>query len=187
MRIGFDAKRAFNNYTGLGNYARSLIGALVDYHPENQYFLYTPSFKIPFIKESENVHWRSPQKLHEKIGPSLWRTFNISTLAQKDKLDLYHGLSHEIPMQIEKSGVKSIVTIHDLIYLKFPELFAFVDRKVYDYKFRSACEKADHIIAISKQTKRDIMEHFKIQEEKISVVYQSCLQPFWNQNIDEEL
>ena len=42
MRIGFDAKRAFYNYTGLGNYSRDTIRILSQYYPNNDYFLYTP-------------------------------------------------------------------------------------------------------------------------------------------------
>lgn len=50
MKIGFDAKRAFNNYTGLGNYSRFIIESLVQFVPENEYLLYTPKFPktIPF-------------------------------------------------------------------------------------------------------------------------------------------
>ena len=42
LRIGFDAKRLFNNFTGLGNYSRTLLANLSEYYPEQAYFLYTP-------------------------------------------------------------------------------------------------------------------------------------------------
>jgi glycosyltransferase involved in cell wall biosynthesis len=86
---------------------------------------------------------------------------------------VYHGLSHELPVGIEKTGVKLIVTMHDLIFLRYPEYYTKIDRKIYDQKFRHACKKADRIHAISEQTKRDLISYFAVPEEKITVIYQS--------------
>ncbi|MGL5319058.1 MAG: glycosyltransferase family 4 protein, partial [Bacteroidales bacterium] len=72
------------------------------------------------------------------------------------------------------SGIKSVVTIHDLIFLRYPEYYKPIDRLIYKYKFRRACQKADRIIAVSEMTKRDIVSFFEIPAEKIDVVYQGC-------------
>ena len=93
---------------------------------------------------------------------------------KNDRIDLFHGLSNEIPFNIKNSGIKSVVTIHDLIFLRFPEWYPFIDRKIYEAKFRKSCRNADRIIAISKQTKNDIIEFFGIDPDKIDVVYQGC-------------
>lgn len=182
MRIGFDAKRAFSNYTGLGNYSRDTIRILSENFTSNQYFLYTPKEKynsrLSFIKESKNIFIRTPQRIFGKIFNSLWRSKTIVRDLFQNKIDLYHGLSHEIPLSIEKTNIKSIVTIHDLIYLRYPNLFSKIDRKIYDIKFRSACKRANRIIAVSEQTKKDIIKYFKIDKNKISVVYQGCSKTF---------
>lgn len=102
------------------------------------------------------------------------------------KIDLYHGLSHEIPLGIQKNGIKSVVTIHDLIHERFPEQYNAVDVKIYGKKFRYACAKADKVIAISEQTKKDIIEFYKIPEEKINVCYQSCNPAFRKQVSEKE-
>lgn len=173
MNIGFDGKRAANNLTGLGNYSRSLIAHLAKYFPQNQYFVYSPKVKnIPQINAFINIKGIH-LKLPEKKG-LLWRSLGIKTQLLKDRIDLYHGLSHEIPIGIHKTGIPSIVTIHDLIFIKFPKNFGVIDRFIYNLKTRYACKHADRIIAISEQTKRDIVELFKIAPEKIEVVYQSC-------------
>ena len=88
-------------------------------------------------------------------------------------------------MGIHRTSTCSIVTIHDIIYKFHPEDFPWFDRKIYDYKFRYACEKADRIIAISESTKTDIVLHFGIPEEKISVIYQTCNDAF-KQGITEQ-
>jgi glycosyltransferase involved in cell wall biosynthesis len=174
LNIGFDAKRLFNNFTGLGNYSRTLVQGLQEFFPENNYYLFTPEISdkkelLPFIGSNNYSIIKPGGGLK-----SAWRTFGCTKEIKKLKLDIYHGLSHELPVGIKKTGVKSIVTIHDLIYKTYPNDFKFFDRKIYDFKFRYACENADKIIAVSKSTKADIIKFYNIPEDKIDVVYQSC-------------
>lgn len=53
-------------------------------------------------------------------------------------------------------------------------MFSLVDRLIYNYKCRYACKHADHIIAVSECTKRDIIHYYGIPADKISVIYQGC-------------
>lgn len=185
MNIGFDAKRAYHNKTGLGHYSRTLIRSLAQYHPGHNYYLYNPKPSTKFELAGNNIHEILPTHFLNKIFSSAWRSSWVKKDLLKHKVDLYHGLSHEIPMGIQNIGIKSVVTIHDLIYKRYPGQFNPIDVKIYDNKFRYACEHADKIIAISKQTKNDILELFKIPEEKIIVCYQSC-NPAFGQTIKEE-
>lgn len=172
-RIGFDAKRLFNNFTGLGNYSRTLVHDLQQNFSDNDYFLYSP--KIRNHPETK-LFFSGDFTLRTAKGPgkSLWRTSGIKKNLLSDDLDIYHGLSHELPLGIQKTNITSIVTIHDLIYKFHPGDFPFIDRKIYDAKFRYACKHADRVVAISEHTKRDIIEYFDIAPEKIDVVYQTC-------------
>ncbi|MES2455689.1 MAG: glycosyltransferase family 1 protein [Bacteroidota bacterium] len=173
MNIGFDGKRAANNLTGLGNYSRSLVAGLAHFFPQNQYFVYTPKVRdnaqISQFFSADNIQIRTPLSK----GP-LWRSLGIKKSLIKDKIDLFHGLSHEIPVGLTAAGIPSIVTVHDLIFLKFPQYFGTIDRFIYKLKCGYACRKADRIIAISERTKRDIVEFFSIDPGKIEVIYQSC-------------
>ncbi len=174
LRIGYDAKRLFNNFTGLGNYSRTLLANLAEYYPDNAYFLYSPK-----ITKNEETHFFLNSALFNVQMPgrgsgAYWRSFGIRRDLLRHKVQLFHGLSHEIPFGLEKAGIRSIVTIHDLIFERFPEHYPFIDRKIYGLKFRYACQHAGHIVAISENTKRDIIEFYGIRPEKISVIYQSC-------------
>ena len=179
MKIGFDAKRAFCNRTGLGNYSRTLIKGLASQFSEDSLSLYTP-FVVSdltqwfnYLKEKNtSIEMLTPTGWLFNQFPALWRAFKLSSLLGNQ--DIFHGLSHELPRGIEKSGVKSIVTIHDLIYLRYPDFFSKIDQTIYNYKFRHSCEVADLIVAISEQTKKDIIEFFDVDEKRIRVVYQSC-------------
>lgn len=188
MRIGFDAKRAFSNFTGLGNYSRSTLKLLTELHPEHEYFLYNPrvpdenQIKFLDLPHHAKVHIKIPQTFFFEIFASTWRRYGITADIVRDKIDLYHGLSHEIPVNIHKTNIKSIVTIHDLIFKVFPQYYKVADRKIYDNKFKHACETADGIIAISEQTKSDIIKYYNINADKIKVIYQGCSRIFEEQS-----
>lgn len=176
MRIGFDAKRAFNNFTGLGNYSRTLIETLAHYYPENEYHLFTPKLnqnpRLDFIKSYPSVSVHFPTGIKRTLHP-LWRSYCVKEDIKKHQIDIFHGLSHELPFSLPKN-VKTVVTIHDLIHERFPEFYPVIDRKIYSWKFKSACERADIVVAISEATKQDIMDFYHIDTNKIKVIYQSC-------------
>lgn len=182
LRIGFDAKRLFNNFTGLGNYSRTLLKNLAEYFPDNIYFLYTPR-----IKQNEETHYflNAPSfqvKLPRQRIKLLWRSVGMNNDLEKDKIQLFHGLSHEIPYGLPKTGITSIVTIHDLIFKRYPKQYKPADRKIYDLKYQYACKHAQKIIAISESTKKDIVDFYNISPDKIEVVYQSCHARFQQEN-----
>lgn len=172
MRIGFDAKRLFVNNTGLGNYSRTLVENLHRFHPEHDLYLYAPRL---VRNDRTEVFFESGYRLRSPMGPAKmgWRSFGITHNLRKDGIELYHGLSHELPFNLEKSKIPSVVTIHDLLYKYFPMDFPLIDRWVYEKKFSAACSKADRIIAISEATRTDIMEHFGIRPQRIQVIYQT--------------
>jgi glycosyltransferase involved in cell wall biosynthesis len=187
MRIGFDAKRIFHNNTGLGNYSRDLVRILSKYYPQNQYFLYNPKnteSKL-FALEAENILEIQPRSLFYKKFHALWRQLSIINDLRKDKIELYHGLSGELPLGIKSSGIKSVVTIHDLIFIRYPKLYSAIDRYIYCKKFLHAAKNADCVIAISEQTKADIIHYLGIESLKIKVLYQGCNAAF-KQSISTE-
>lgn len=189
MKIGFDSKRLFCNFTGLGNYSRTLLKNLAEFYPENDYHLYTT--RISKTLETEPFLDGSIYKKHlpSTFFRSFWRTSSIKGQLKKDNLQLYHGLSGEIPVNINKTGIKSVVTVHDLIFKYYPETYTATDRKIYDLKFRYACIHADTVIAISENTKKDISEYYKINPEKIKVIYQACNPDYYkiNNQLDPEV
>ena len=188
LKVAFDAKRAFLNTSGLGNYARTIIKNLNDSHAELKLYLFTPSVKkIDFLKEDSNVEFIKPETYFEKKFKNIWRSLFITHYLIKKEIDVYHGLSNELPLNIKKFKGKKIVTIHDLIFLRYPELYPYLDRIIYRVKFYSACKNANTIIAISEETKKDIMSFFKIPESKIKVVYQGCDDSFYKNYSDTEI
>lgn len=168
MKIGFDAKRAFQNQTGLGNYARTLMHNLRTYYPDEQFFYFTPE------KDAAYSHLYPSDSIITPPGKNpLWRSFGIIKDIRKSGIDLYHGLSNELPIGINKTGVPSIVTIHDLIFDIVKEDFPWHDRIIYKIKTQKCIRESSKIIAISEATKHDLIDRFKADPDKIQVIYQT--------------
>ena len=191
--IGFDAKRAVANGTGLGSYSRTLINDLARYPLTLR--LYAPDEGRDDlrtqIQERANVTLHTPHSTfhipHSSfllppssfLAKSLWRSHGIVSDLRHDGIQLYHGLSGELPIGIRKSGIPSVVTIHDLIFLRHPEYYHWIDTKIYAWKFRQTISEATHIIAISECTRRDILHYApELDPARISVIYQSCAPKF---------
>ncbi|MDD4974926.1 MAG: glycosyltransferase family 1 protein [Bacteriovorax sp.] len=193
MRIGFEAKRATHNFRGLGNYSRGLIEGILEYQPSEELFLYSPPIKDKKGQEwvnslSGKVVLKYPQTFIETKFSTLWRSFLLAEEIKKDRLDIFHGLSHEIPYRLKgPMPFKKIVTMHDLIFLRYPEFFPLVDRMVYHQKFKYACKHSDIVIAICEQTKEDLIKFLGVDEKKIVVHYQSCSPIFYQSRGETEL
>lgn len=187
--IAFDAKRITHNSTGLGNYGRYIVEILSHYYPMNEYHLYTPGKGKESLKnklpKGNNITYHYPNGINSFLKP-IWRSFGITNDLKKQKPDIYHGLSNELPFGLKKAGIPSLVTIHDLIFVRFPEFYKPIDRTIYNYKFRKACELGDRVIAVSEMTRQDIIKYYHIPENKIDVVYQGCAPLFLKQaSLDE--
>lgn len=181
LTIGFDAKRVVNNATGLGNYGRTLINNL-EADEGLRLRLYSPVEGNPKLiaqlHHRERLTFCYPQHAHTRLGRDWWRLKSMVTDLRRDGIDLFHGLSGELPLGIRRTGVRSLVTIHDLIFLRHPEWYHPLDVRIYSWKFRRTLREADHIVAISELTKRDIIELGGVDAGRISVVYQDCDEAF---------
>ncbi len=184
MKIGFDAKRAFNNKSGLGNYSRNLIRGIIKGNPAEDYFLFNSEssrYKLQdFLEKRSNIHLVEPQSFWAKEFPGWWRSYGITKNVNHLHLDVYHGLSNEIPLNSHLMKAKKIITVHDLIFMRYPEFYNAADRKMYTVKTKKSCALADAIVAVSEQTKSDLIELLNVPAEKIHVVYQTCDENFFH-------
>ncbi len=175
MRIGYDAKRIFHNSTGLGNYGRDVVRILTEYARDWNLVLFNPkrSGRYPRILELP-LRVAYPKGWFWNLVPSLWRLWGISRQIRKEELDAYHGLSGELPLGINRLKIRKSVTVHDVIFLSHPHFYSRTDRWIYTLKVKYAVRIADRILAISEQTKKDLVNYLGVDPEKIEVVYQGC-------------
>jgi len=187
--IGFDGKRAVMNYTGIGNYSRLALESILPLMPEARLRLYTPKVggnpRLAPLLDSGRVELRTPDTLVGRLMPHVWRTRTLTSQLRRERPALYHGLSNELPIDIRSTGIPTVVTIHDLIFLRYPEFYHRPDVEICARKFRYAAEEADIVIAISRRTADDLREFFNIPESKIRIVYQGC-SPLFSRTVAPE-
>ena len=153
LRIGFDAKRLFAGSGGLQSYARTLLLNLLKYYPTYKYFLYTPAVKDQRVYKEFSKYVQVSIKQSSGLSATYWRSKSIVKDLVLDGIDIYHGLSGELPIGIRAAGIKSVVTIHDLLWHEFPNDYTSFDRKINDWKLSGATNQTDVIVAVSDQTK----------------------------------
>ena len=172
IRIIIDALCIRNHPTGLGNYSYYLI--------ENLIKLGDYSFTILYQKDLTKSH-RINKLINDTvkfipinipiIGPK--REYRFLTLSRViDQYDLFHCLSSYLPA----FGVQtpSIVTIHDLKYLLFPDFLSnFIKRKYYVWIIRKSIQKATRIIVVSNTTKKDVIKQGG-RNSKITVIHEAA-------------
>lgn len=171
-RVGFDAIRALRNTTGLGNYSRGVLRALRDNAPSVELYLFTsrpPRAEFSDLPAELGARVIRPRRWGA-LAPGLWRTYRAGCCAASYGVDVYHGLSHEIPRDLPRTGVPSVVTFHDLIYRRHPELFPLVDQWSYRWRYDWSARHADAIVAVSTRTRDDLLEDLGIDPERITVI-----------------
>ena len=173
INIAFDAKRFFQNSTGLGNYSRTLIINLNKYHSRLfKLFLFSPVSSKYSASLSEKYSITTVYPLwYQRF---FWRIFGVPKDCKKHLIHIYHGLSNELPIELGKDpNIKWVVTIHDIAFLYYKMDYSFFDRFIHFQKIKYSCQKADVVIAVSEYTKIDICKNFNLPPEKVEVVYQT--------------
>lgn len=166
MLIGIDASRAVKREkTGTEYYSQEIIRALAAIDETNQYLLYS-------AREPEGDLAKLPKKFRFKIMPfpRLWSQIRLSLelVRGKPKPDVVFEPAHTIPLVHHK---KMVVTIHDLGFVHFPELYTPLERLYHTFSLNYSAKHASHIIVPSNYTKRDLIRYLPIDPRKISVIY----------------
>ena len=138
------------------------------------------------VELRDNVQFCYPDHLRFRLQRDWWRVKGVVKDLKADGVELYHGLSGELPSGLATAGIPGVVTVHDLIFLRHPEFYPAIDVFFYKRKFYQTLREASRIIAISECTKRDILYYGDFPEDKIDLVYQSCSTHF-NQSVSPSL
>lgn len=179
ITIGMDAKRIVRNGTGLGSYGRTLVNDLIRLGDNEMHLrLYAPDEGRDHLRGQiigdGNVQFCYPKGHPSAVRKAWWRTHGMVNDLKRDEVEVFHGLSGELPIGLRKAGIKGIVTIHDLIFMRHPEYYHWLDTKMYEWKFRKTLQEADKIIAISERTRQDIIAlGGDVYADRIQVIYQS--------------
>ena len=187
MIIGYEAKRIYHNRSGLGNFGRNLLQALANYHPEHQYLLFNSHpGTISFGRDMDAIKEIQPA-ITAPIYRDVWRQSLMVRDIKKHQVELFHGLSMELPKGIKKLGIPTILSVHDVIFLRYPELYKSVDRNIYLAKLRRSLGECTRIVATSRQTRQDLIDLLNVDESRIDVIYQGVHPSYWIRHSKEEI
>ncbi|QII11037.1 putative mannosyltransferase B [Candidatus Kuenenia stuttgartiensis] len=174
MNIGINALSIRNQYAGIGVYTINLIKALSQIDRNNRYVLFlNPENYHGFKVEQdnfENVLVHAP--FHKYY---IWEQIYLPFVLKKKKIDILHGPRNVLPLLCK---IKSVVTIHDLAFLLFPEVMKFNPFNYWSVFVKRSAVKADHIISVSESTKKDIVRLYNISDHKITVTHEACNNSF---------
>ncbi len=179
MNIAFDAKRITHNATGLGNYSRFVVGALAEYYPENNYLLCSPkpgNIRLyEQLLESRSVKLHTPETKFGQSFGAYWRNWGLKSMLDAEEVDIYHGLSNELPIGLYNyKRIGTVLTMHDLAFIRYPKFYNVIDSLMYRKKYGASARHADHVVAVSEYTRQDVINYFGVEPERVSVVYQGC-------------
>ena len=160
MNVGIDIRK-LHDY-GIGTHIRNVVLAAAESDSSRKYFLYCD----PDDQQTNNGHFTWIPESSRKYSVS--EHFTLARKASEMNIDLFHSPHYTLPLRLK---CRSIVTIHDLIHLKFPQYFPGWKVKAAKFVMNQAIQKADVILSVSETTKTDILELFPTAKNKIEIVY----------------
>jgi glycosyltransferase involved in cell wall biosynthesis len=163
-RFGFDKDSGLPIRVGSGEFCYQLIVNLSKIDSENNFYIYLPASPTQDMPR-EKSHFKYEVFTSKKMWTLIGLTKRLST--DKNKLDVFFSPTHYLPL----STGRNVISILDVSYLKFPELFTKKDLFMLRYWGKYSVGRAQKIITISESSKNDIIKAYKVPAQKVKVVY----------------
>jgi glycosyltransferase involved in cell wall biosynthesis len=160
--IAIDARKYFD--FGIGSYIQNLVASLSTLSNDYSFSLYLSEGDLTRVPVPSG--WARRACLYRKY--SVGELFFFQREIRRDNIDLFHEPHYTLPFGLKG---RSVVTVHDLIHLKFPQFFSSLQRAYASFVLRKAAREAGGVIAVSRTTKEDLVESFGIPADAVTVVY----------------
>lgn len=188
MRIGIDIRAIGQQRTGDEYYTLNLVRGLLKIDNDNQYYLFTNTFKTDEIEKKIFSGMKNKNVKIIPVMPRLkfiWTLFALPKAAKQLKLDVLH-VQYITPLWLSKK-IKLVTTVADVSFKAFPQFINKLDLFFLNIFIPFSLRKADKIVAVSKFTKKEIVKYYKIKTDKIKVIYNGGGGGFLNnENIDKK-
>ncbi len=178
MGIYLDVSAAVHGRAGLGRYAESLVRALVAMGRDDLTVFYNHAGQSPrtlpgleFLPQRRIAAGYKPWRLAVWLGHKTGLGFDRLVPGAQ----LFHATEHLLP---PLHNVPSVFTVHDLIFHLFPQHHKRLNLWYLNTTMPMFCRKADAIIAVSCATRNDLIAHYGVSPEKISVIYEAAAPHF---------
>ncbi len=182
MRIGVDYTAAARQGGGIGRYARELVGALLAQERNDRFVLMAASAGLGDRWRQERVRLRkkaaAPERLTFRSLPltddwmaRLWQRLRLPLPVElvTGRVDCFYSPDFVLPPLLP--GTKALLTVHDLSFLRLPETFPPPLRRYLEQAVPRSVARADHILADSDATRRDLHDLLDVPHEKVTTLY----------------
>jgi glycosyltransferase involved in cell wall biosynthesis len=170
LRIGLDLVNLAGVEDGLGRYAVQLVRSLAGSGPGPEFVLFVREELAgcfgPLPQGMRAVPLRVPRR---RFVP--WNQLAFLRRGRLAGLDILHSPVSVPPLALPNAGPEKIVTVHDLAFLVDPASSSARSKAWWNFSWPRALQRAAHIVAVSEQTKRDLVSHLSLPADKISVIY----------------
>lgn len=187
MRVTLDLSPFVHHHAGLGRYAGELTAALTQVAPQNEYIaLYHAPQPLTIEGALRNL-----KTARVPLNAKPWRLSVLLAYYARQNMDarlptcdIFHATDHLLP---PLQNARTVFTIHDLIFRFFPEYHLPLNRWYLGLMLPKFMQRADAVIAVSEQTRRDVTKWLNIPPEKICVIYEGVHPSFRPIELRDEL
>jgi len=173
MRIGIDIKCLRYNNSGIGRYLKSILDALQQVDTENEYLLFSPhriNYRIT-NRRFKLVPYAGRISFQKRFPGIVWQQLTLPRLLKRFKIDVFWGPEQTLPLARVK--VKTVLTIHDFVYKRFPETMQKTVLWINDHIGEKSIDRAD-VIAVNSEFTRTELLHFHPDTEKGKIEVVHC-------------
>lgn len=165
MRVGIDARVFQSERTGVENYLHHFLDNLQQIDRKNEYWLFSNQPECPHDISQPNFHW-APALSRSRIPFDTWMFHGLPRDLRNNRIDVFYSSGTKVPT----AKVGKIVTVHGLEWRYCSEGYTFHERARQWFWFTLSMRLADRVVAVSENTKRDILKSFPQINHKITVI-----------------
>ena len=164
LRIGIVARNVSREGSGVRRYITSIVNALLDIDDKNEYVIYYDKDSAP------PGNPRATEKVIGAPARLLWDHLALPLATKRDNIDVLLCTRNVVPPLVR---CKSVVTVHDLIHIRYPKYFGFKDSLYMNVGMRWSVRKSDAVIAVSQSTKSDLVQSLGAKPERVRCIYEA--------------
>jgi glycosyltransferase involved in cell wall biosynthesis len=177
--IGIDYTSAVHQTAGIGRYTREMVAALATQSSDSQYRLFVAEAQDVLLQSrpGNNFKW-CPTRITQRWLARLWFRLRLPLPIElwTGRINLFHSPDFFLPPT--QPSTRTLVTVHDLSFVREPaSVMPGMSRHLNSWVPRSVA-RADHVIAVSQATRRDLIELYRTSPDKISVLYHGVTADF---------